>query len=108
MDFRQPTLTPRLTTLLRNLTMRFVLWGSYCENALEKRTPFREEHLERLRQLKEAGTLITLGPTENSSHVFGIFEAENKETVESLLHNDVYWRNGIWTALQVYPWIQAF
>jgi hypothetical protein len=28
--------------------------------------------------------------------------------VEELLHNDVYWRNGIWTALQVHPWIQAF
>jgi uncharacterized protein YciI len=40
--------------------------------------------------------------------VFGIFEAENKEAVETLLHNDVYWRNGIWTALQVHPWIQAF
>ena len=24
---------------------RFVLWGTYCDNALEKRTPFREEHL---------------------------------------------------------------
>jgi uncharacterized protein YciI len=88
--------------------MRFVLWGTYCENALEKRTPFREEHLEGLRQLKQAGTLITLGPTEDSTHVFGIFEAENKEAVETLLHNDVYWRNGIWTALQVHPWIQAF
>ena len=25
--------------------MRFVLWGTYCENALEKRAPYREEHL---------------------------------------------------------------
>mgnify|MGYP007000144387 len=24
---------------------RFVLWGTYCSDALEKRTPFREEHL---------------------------------------------------------------
>jgi len=52
--------------------------------------------------------LITLGPTEGSTHVFGIYEAESQEQVEALLHHDVYWRNGIWTELKVYPWIQAF
>ena len=87
---------------------RFVLWGTYCENALEKRTPFREEHLSRLQDLKEAGTLITLGPTEGSTHVFGIFEANELQQVRSLLEQDVYWREGIWTALEVYPWVQAF
>ena len=88
--------------------MRFVLWGTYCENALEKRTPYREEHLAGLQRQKDDGVLITLGPTENSSHVFGIYEAESKQQVVDLLHNDVYWRQGIWTALEVYPWIQAF
>ena len=87
---------------------RFVLWGTYCENALEKRTPFRDEHLSRLQDLKEAGTLITLGPTEGSTHVFGIFEAGELQQVRSLLEQDVYWREGIWTALEVYPWVQAF
>lgn len=88
--------------------MRFVLWGTYCENALEKRTPFREEHLAGLKRHQDAGVLITLGPTQDSSHVFGIFEAESQQQVEDLLHADVYWREGIWTALAVYPWIQAF
>ena len=88
--------------------MRFVLWGTYCTNALEKRTPYREEHLAGLQQQKEAGVLITLGPTEGSTHVFGIYEAASQNVVEQLLHNDVYWRNGIWTELKVYPWIQAF
>jgi hypothetical protein len=40
--------------------------------------------------------------------VFGIFEAESQEQVETLLHQDVYWRNGIWTSITLYPWIQAF
>ena len=88
--------------------MRFVLWGTYCENALEKRTPYREEHLAGLQRQKDDGVLITLGPTETSSHVFGIYEAASKQQVVDLLHNDVYWRQGIWTALEVYPWIQAF
>ena len=88
--------------------MRFVLWGTYCTNALEKRTPYREEHLAGLQQQKESGVLITLGPTEGSTHVFGISEAASQAEVEQLLHNDVYWPNGIWTELKVYTWIQAF
>jgi uncharacterized protein len=88
--------------------MKFVLWGTYCADALQRRTPFREEHLEGLRRQQEEGVLITLGPTEGSTHVFGIYEAENQAAVETLVHNDVYWRNGIWTAVEVHPWIQAF
>ena len=88
--------------------MKFVLWGTYCDNALEKRAPYREEHLAGLRRQKENGVLITLGPTETSSHVFGIYEADSREQVEELVHGDVYWRNGIWTAVEIHPWIQAF
>ena len=88
--------------------MKFGLWGTYCADALQRRTPFREEHLEGLRRQQEEGVLITLGPTEGSTHVFGIYEAENQAAVETLVHNDVYWRNGIWTAVEVHPWIQAF
>ena len=88
--------------------MKFVLWGTYCADALQRRTPFRDEHLKELRRQKEEGVLITLGPTEGSTHVFGIYEAENQAAVEALVQNDVYWRNGIWTAIEVHPWIQAF
>ena len=88
--------------------MRFVLWGTYCDEALTRRAPYRQEHLAALQLLKDAGTLVTLGPTEGSSHVFGIFEAESQELVEAIVKGDVYWRHGIWTEVQIYPWIQAF
>lgn len=88
--------------------MKYVLWGRYCDNALERRTPFREEHLAGLKQQKEAGLLLTLGPTEGSTHVFGIYEATSREEVEAAIQGDVYWRNGIWTAYEIHPWIQAF
>ena len=87
---------------------RFVLWGTYCADALEKRAPHREEHLSRLKSLKQEGILVTLGPTEGSTHVFGIFEAETLSVVQQLVAADVYWKEGIWTAVDVYPWIQAF
>jgi uncharacterized protein YciI len=88
--------------------MKFVLWGTYCPDALERRTPFRQEHLAGLQRQKDEGVLLTLGPTEGSTHVFGIYEAEERSVVEALVKNDIYWRQGIWTAVEVYPWIQAF
>jgi hypothetical protein len=51
---------------------------------------------------------VLWGPTEGSTHVFGIFEAESLQQVEELVHSDVYWREAIWTAAEVYPWVQAF
>ncbi|MFN6338750.1 MAG: YciI family protein [Cyanobacteriota bacterium] len=87
--------------------MKFVLWGTYSADALEKRTPFREEHLAGLRRQKEQGVLLTIGPTADTTHVFGLYEAASGEEVETLVRQDVYWREGIWTALEVHPWIQA-
>jgi len=87
---------------------RFVLWGTYCQNALEKRTPFRDEHLNRLSILKESGILITLGPTKCSRYVFGVFEAASLDVVKKLIKEDIYWKESIWTSFEVYPWTQAF
>ncbi len=87
---------------------KYILFGSYCENALEKRTPYRQAHLEGLAQQKEKGTLITLGPTKDNTKVFGIYEAENEEIVKNLIESDPYWQNGIWTDYELKEWIQAF
>ena len=86
----------------------FVLFGTYCENAISKRTPFRDEHLTRLAKLKEKGILITLGPTKCTRYVFGLFKAQSIEELRILLEEDVYWKEGIWTSINVYPWVQAF
>ena len=87
---------------------KYVLWGTYCENVLEKRAPFREAHLAGLTQQKESGVLVTLGPTKDSERVFGIYEAEDEATVRSLVEGDPYWKNGIWTSYEIREWIQAF
>ena len=87
--------------------MKFVLWGRYCSDALDKRTPYREEHLAGLRRQQAEGTLLTLGPTAGSTHVFGIYEADSQEAVERLVKGDVYWREHVWTEVEVFPWIDA-
>lgn len=87
---------------------KYILFGSYCDNALEKRTPYRQAHLEGLSKQKAQGILITLGPTKDNSKVFGIYEAENEEIVKNLVESDPYWQNGIWTDYEIKEWIQAF
>ena len=86
----------------------FVLFGTYCDNAIEKREPFRAEHLARLSKLKDEGVLITLGPTKCSRYVFGVFQAKTLQEVKTLLEEDIYRKEGIWTSIDIYPWVQAF
>jgi len=86
---------------------KFVIWGSYCENVLEKRAPYRQAHREGLNQQKERGILITIGPTADLSQVFGIYQAASESEVRELIEADPYWQNGIWTEYQVKEWIQA-
>lgn len=84
------------------------MWGSYCENALEKRAPYRQAHLAGLTNQKEQGILITLGPTKDNTKVFGIYEADSEAKILELVESDPYWQNGIWTEYQIKEWIQAF
>lgn len=87
---------------------KYVLFGSYCEDVLEKREPYRQAHLDRLAKLKAAGSLITIGPTQDLTQVFGVYEAADEAAVRELVESDPYWHYGIWTEYQVKEWIQAF
>jgi uncharacterized protein YciI len=86
---------------------KYILWGSYCDNVLEKREPYRQAHLEGLAKQKESGVLITIGPTKDVTQVFGIYEAEDESIVRQLIEADPYWQNGIWTEYSIKEWIQA-
>jgi hypothetical protein len=87
---------------------KYVILGSYCEDVLQKREPYRQAHLDGLAKQKESGVLITIGPTKDVTKVFGIYEAEDEATVRQLIEADPYWQNGIWTEYDVREWIQAF
>ena len=87
---------------------KYVMWGTYCEDVLEKRTPHRQAHLDGLAIQKQAGVLVTIGPTKDLTKVFGIYEAEDESSVRQLIESDPYWQNGIWTEYDVREWVQAF
>ena len=87
---------------------KFVVFGRYCEDAIIKREPFREQHLNRLKNLKDRDILVTLGPTKCTKYLFGIFNANDVKEVKDLIEEDIYWEKGIWINYDIYPWIQAF
>ena len=87
---------------------KFVVFGRYCEDAIIKREPFREQHLKRLKNLKDSDILVTLGPTKCTKYLFGIFNANDVNELKDLIEDDIYWENGIWINYDIYPWIQAF
>ncbi len=87
---------------------KFVVFGEYCEDAINKREPFREQHLKRLKNLKDRDILITLGPTKCTTYLFGIFNANDENQLRDLIEEDIYWKQGIWITYNIFPWIQAF
>ena len=87
---------------------KFVVFGRYCEDAIIKREPFREQHLERLKNLKDSDILVTLGPTKCTKYLFGIFNANDQNELKDLIEGDIYWEKGIWINYNIYNWIQAF
>ena len=49
-----------------------------------KREPFREQHLNRLKNLKDQDILVTLGPTKCTKYLFGIFNANDENQIKDL------------------------
>ena len=75
---------------------KFVVFGEYCKDAIIKREPFREEHLNRLISLKDRNFLVTLGPTKCTKYLFGIFNANDENEIKDIIEEDIYWEKGIW------------
>ena len=69
---------------------KFVVFGKYCEDAIIKREPFREQHLNRLKNLKDRDILVTLGPTKCTKYLFGIFNANDVNELKDLIEEDIY------------------
>ena len=80
---------------------KFVVFGKYCEDAIIKREPFRELHLNRLKNLKDRDILVTLGPTKCTKYLFGIFNANDVNELKDLIEE-------IYIGKKVYGLIMIF
>ena len=83
-----------------------VVWhveATYAPDGAEARAPFRAEHIERLKRLKAAGTVIEAGAFTDVSATVMIVRAATEDEVRALARDDVYMRNGVWVEVRVRP-----
>lgn len=84
-----------------NIETGHVVTATYCEGAAEKRAPYREEHLERVAKLIDAGAVIVAGALGDMSASLLVLNIEGEDAVRAMVEADVYWKNGIWTDYEV-------
>lgn len=81
----------------------WVVEATYAADAAERRSPFRAEHLARLRQLKATGTLVEAGGFADLTASLLLVRGDSEEGVLEVCRADVYFGNGVWTSLRARP-----
>jgi len=85
--------------------VHYLLFYDYVENVVERRTPYREEHLRLAAEAKGRGELVMAGafadPVDGAALVF---QAEDASVVEAFVRSDPYVANGIVTGWRIRPW----
>lgn len=85
--------------------MHYLLFYDYVENAVERRAPFREEHLRLAREAVGRGELLMGGafadPVDGAALVF---RAEDASVVEAFVRRDPYVTNGVVRRWRLRPW----
>lgn len=82
-----------------------LLLYTYVEDMAERRGPYRDGHLDRIRAAKDAGTIVMAGalgaPVKGGALVFrGVDPAE----IEAFVADDPYNAAGLITEWRIEPW----
>ena len=85
--------------------MYFALFYEYVPDVLEKRTPYRSDHLALAKEAHAAGRLILAGAFDPASDgALFVFKGESASEVEDFVRRDPYVKNGVVTGWRVKPW----
>jgi uncharacterized protein YciI len=85
--------------------VHYILFYEYVSDVLERRGPYREEHLARIRSEREAGRLLMAGALGDPVHGGVIvFVDVEPEWIEAWAAEDPYVRAGLVPEQRVEPW----
>lgn len=85
--------------------MYYILFYKTVENYVEKRVPYRKEHLKLIKEAHSNGDLLMAGAlAEPADAGVFIFKGETLETAEDFAKNDPYVLNGLIREWEVRPW----
>ena len=88
--------------------MHYLLLYDYAENAVERRAPFRDEHLRLAREALGRGELLLGGafadPVDGAAL---LFRADDPSVVEAFVRRDPYVASGVVTRWRIRAWTVA-
>ncbi len=84
--------------------MYFALQYETVPDYVERRKPFRAEHLALAEAEHRAGRLVLGGAFDPPDGALLVFRADSAAQVEAFVARDPYVRNGLVTAWRIRPW----
>jgi uncharacterized protein YciI len=85
--------------------VHYLLFYDYVENAVERRAPFREEHLRLAREAKARGELLMGGAfADPVDGAVLLFRVDDPSIVEAFVGRDPYVTHGVVTRWRIRPW----
>jgi len=85
--------------------MYYILFYKTAENYIEKRAPYRAEHLALAQHARKDGSLILGGAlADPADGAVLVFKGDSPSVAEDFAKNDPYVKNGLITEWQVRPW----
>jgi len=85
--------------------MYYILFYEYVEDILERRVPYRSEHLAGARAAYDRGELVMAGAlAEPVDRAVLIFKVDDLQIIEAFVRADPYVKAGLVTSWQIRPW----
>jgi uncharacterized protein YciI len=85
--------------------MHSLLFYDYVDNIVERRVPFRQEHLALADEAHKRGELLMAGAlTEPVDGAVFVFTTDDRSVVENFVARDPYVREGLVTSSRIRSW----
>ncbi len=85
--------------------MYYILFYKTVDNYIEKRIPFRQQHLDYARESHRRGELVLAGAlADPADSAVLVFKGESSIIAEEFAKNDPYVLNGLIVEWRVRPW----
>lgn len=82
-----------------------ILFYDYVDDIVDRRGPYREAHLARIREGRGAGRIVMAGALGDPPHGAAIvFKDVEPEAIEEFATSDPYVEAGLVTARRIEPW----
>jgi uncharacterized protein YciI len=79
----------------------WVVEAAYGPDATERRPAVRAQHLARIAELRESGTIVEAGAFADMSTSLILLRAPSEEAALAVVRADIYFRTQVWTGFRI-------